>query len=302
MEKIKLTFLGTSAAIPTASRNHPSILLSYKKENILIDCGEGTQRQLKKAKVSPNKISHLLITHWHGDHTLGILGLLQTQAMSGSNKALYVYGPKGTKSSFALLDRFMSPYKKLSNSKINITEGSSTIYESPEIKLEASAMKHGIPSNAYSFTIKPRYKLLKSKLKALKLPHSPILKKLQQGKTVSHKGKRISPKQVASLIPQKKVTFIMDTLPNPNTLKIAKNSDLLITECTYSSKDKELATDHKHLTSKDAATIAKKAKVKSLVLTHISERYNKSRSTILKEAKSIFPKTKLVDDLDVIEI
>src|SRR3989339_623098 len=95
--KIPICFLGTSQAIPTAKRNHTAMLLQYNDENILVDCGEGTQRQFRKAALNPCKITKLLITHWHGDHVLGIPGLLQTLALSGYNKILYIYGPRGTK-------------------------------------------------------------------------------------------------------------------------------------------------------------------------------------------------------------
>ena len=105
---IKLTFLGTSDSIPTEERNHTSILLTYEGENILIDCGEGTQRQIRKAKLNPCKITRILITHWHGDHVLGIPGLLQTLSMSGYNKTLYIYGPEGTK-------KFMKELLKISH-------------------------------------------------------------------------------------------------------------------------------------------------------------------------------------------
>src|SRR3989344_3358273 len=96
MEQIKITFLGTSNAIPTKKRNHTAILLTYKNENILIDCGEGTQRQFKIAEISPAKLTKILITHWHGDHTLGLSGLFQTLAMSDYSKKLEIYGPKNT--------------------------------------------------------------------------------------------------------------------------------------------------------------------------------------------------------------
>src|SRR4030042_2748714 len=96
-EKINITFLGTSDSVPSAVRNHPAVLLTYLEENILIDCGEGTQRQFRKAKRNPCKITRILITHWHADHVLGIPGLLKTLALSGYNKTLFIYGPKGTK-------------------------------------------------------------------------------------------------------------------------------------------------------------------------------------------------------------
>src|SRR3989344_3210899 len=107
MEKINITFLGTGNAVPTPKRNHTAILLQYKNENILIDCGEGTQRQFKIAEISPSKITRILITHWHGDHVLGLPGLLQTLAMQGYNKTLKLYGPKGTKHYMSLLQELV---------------------------------------------------------------------------------------------------------------------------------------------------------------------------------------------------
>ena len=96
-EKMKIFFLGTSDSIPSAERNHPAFLLTYPGENILIDCGEGTQRQFRKANLNPGKLTRILITHWHADHILGIPGLLKTLALSGYNKTIHIYGPRGTK-------------------------------------------------------------------------------------------------------------------------------------------------------------------------------------------------------------
>ena len=109
--KIKLTFLGTASQMPSARRNHTAILLNYKDENLLVDCGEGTQRQFRKARLNPCKITRLLITHWHGDHVFGIPGILSTLALSGYNKTLYVYGPRGIKDSMKnLLQVFKFEY------------------------------------------------------------------------------------------------------------------------------------------------------------------------------------------------
>src|SRR4030042_3949963 len=137
--KIKLYFLGTSAQIPSANRNHSSILLTYEGENILIDCGEGTQRQFRIAKLNPGKITRLLITHWHSDHVLGIPGLLSTLALSGYNKTLYIYGPKGT-------DEFMRDLFKVFNFqkeyKIVIAETSGgKFFETESFYLESEKMK-----------------------------------------------------------------------------------------------------------------------------------------------------------------
>lgn len=298
MEKITLTFLGTSASIPTKTRNHPAMLLSYKSENILIDCGEGTQRQFRLASLSPAKITRILITHWHGDHTLGLPGLLETLAMSEYSKELYIYGPTGTSKNMDAIKKLMSPYKEFQKFKIIIKEISSeTVLETPEILITAKKMSHGIPSLAYSFKIKDKLRIDKKRLKSLKISNSPKIKLLTEGKDIILDGKKISHKKMTYLEKGRKVTFIMDTLKNPNALNIAKSSDLLITECTFSDEDKESAESHKHLTSKQAAQIAKDSNSKSLILTHISQRYDQNNAILLKEAKAIFPNTKIAKDL-----
>jgi ribonuclease Z len=297
MEKTLITFLGTSASIPTISRNHTSILLNYKNESILIDCGEGTQRQFKFAKLNLCKLTKILITHWHGDHILGLPGLLQTLGLQEYNKTLQIYGPKGTK-------RYISIIKELVNIKIPLEVHEITkknIFETEEYEIESLPMSHTKPSNAYSFIIKEKRRLDKKKLKKLKLPNSPVLKELQQGKKIKYSGVIINPEQVSYLEKEKKITFILDTAPNKNAIIIAKNSDLLISESSFSKNDKEQAKKFKHLTSLQAAKIAKVSKSKKLILTHISNRYS-NKNTILNEAKSIFKNTSISKDFQVLEI
>lgn len=297
MEKITITFLGTANAIPTTKRNHTAMLLSYKNENILIDCGEGTQRQFKIAHLSPNKLSKILITHWHGDHILGLPGLFQTLAMAEFSKTLDIYGPKRT-------PLWVEELKKVYNLKISLKahEAKNKFFETKDFYLESSSMSHGIPSLAYSFVIKEKLRLDKAKLKKLKIPHGPHLGKLQQGKDITINKKKIKSSQVTYKEKGRKITIILDTAPNANTISIAKDSDLLICESSFTLSESKLAKEKHHLTAHDAATIAKKANVKSLVLTHISQRYEHNTSPILNEAKKIFSKVSLAKDFDKIEL
>jgi len=301
MEKINITFLGTSNAIPTEKRSHTSIFLNYKSENILIDCGEGTQRQLKIAGISPSKINHILITHWHGDHILGLPGLFQTLAMSDYRKTLNIYGPRKTKYFISLIEKLITRFKI----KIKVHEISNTkkpLIETSEFLVQAMSMQHKVPALAYSFKIKDKYRLSKAKLKKFKLPHSPILKKLQQGKSIKYKGKTISPAMVSKMERGRKITFILDTKFNNNAIKLAKESDLIISESAFSSKENSLASEKEHLTAQQAATIAKRSGSKALILTHISQRYEKNPQVILEEAKKTFKNTKLANDFDKISV
>ena len=298
---IKVTFLGTSDAIPSATRNHTSMLLDYNGEHILVDCGEGTQRQLRKAKINPCKITKILITHWHGDHVLGLPGLFQTLALSGYKKTLSIYGPKGTKKFiqemlkvFVFVNKF--PMKVFEIKK----EGK--FFETPGFYLESKKMIHGPHCNAYNFVKKGKLRIDKKKLKKSKLPHGPLLGRLKQGKNISYKGKRYLAKNFTYGETDKKISFVLDTGLNKKIIPFVKDADLLISESSFGAELERRAKEYKHLTSKQAATIAKKAKVKKLVLTHISQRYSKNPKKILGEAKKIFKNSILAKDLDVVEI
>jgi len=294
MDNFNITFLGTGNAVPTKKRNHTSILVSFLNENILIDCGEGTQRQLKLAEISPHKITKLLITHWHGDHTLGIPGLFQTLAMSKYTKILEVYGPVGTKKNIDLIQKIYHDFKI----KIKVNEISNHIINNSTFTIQSLPMQHNTPTNAYSITLKDKRRIYKNKLKKLKIPNSSLIKDLQLGRDIIFNNKKIKCKNLTYIEKGKKISIVLDTKMNPNIQKISKNSDLLIIESSFANEEKEKAEEYFHLTAKQSAEIAKKSKIKALILTHLSERYEHNPSIIEKEAKKVFKKTKLVNDLD----
>lgn len=296
---IKITFLGTADQIPSANRNHTAMLLIYKGENILIDCGEGTQRQFRKAKLNPCKLTRILITHWHGDHVLGIPGLLQTLALSGYNKTLFIYGPKNTK---AHLRDILKVFGFKRDYKIEVKEVKGKFLETNDFYFEAKSMKHGIPCNAYCFVKKDKLRIDKAKLKKSKLPFGPLLQKIKDGKNIVYKGKKYLAKNLTFTQKGKKISIVMDTLNNKNIAKFVKNSDLLICEASFSDEIKDQAKKHMHMTAKQAGEIARKSKSKRLILTHISQRYEKEPQKILNEAKKIFKNSVLAKDLDVFEI
>jgi len=293
----KITFLGTGSATPTAKRNHTGIYLQSGKENILIDCGEGIQRQFRKAKLNPGKLTRILITHWHGDHTLGIVGLLETLAMAEYSKTLKIYGPKGTKEKIKLFETIYGNFKI----NLEVYEVSGKFIDEKEFFIESSKMVHGIPSNAYSFVIKDKVRLNKAKIKKLKIPNSPLLGKLQNGKDITYLGKKIKSKDISYVQKGKKISVILDTLMNENAVKIAKDSEVVICEASFLSDEKEKIKEYKHLTAKQAATIAKKSKSKKLYLVHISQRHEKNEKEILADAKQVFKDTTIPNDLDKIK-
>jgi len=294
--KINLTFLGTSAQIPTAKKNHTAILLSWDKENILVDCGEGTQRQFRKARLNPMKLTKLLITHWHGDHVLGIPGLLQTLAANDYKKKLLIYGPKGTKKFMKnMLDVFVFS-GKINLEVIEVGEGK--FFENEEFYLESKNVVHGTPTNAYVFVRKGLIRIDKKKLEKAKIEAGPVLKNLKEGKDIVYNGKKYLAKNLTYREGDKKISFILDSKFDEGVSKFVEGSDLFVCESTYGNEDKEIAREYKHMTAEQAAKIAKLSKSKKLILTHLSSRYDLNQKKILDEAKKIFKNVSIARDLD----
>tara|TARA_Y100000310_G_C20541098_1_gene743334 strand:+ start:95 stop:994 length:900 start_codon:yes stop_codon:yes gene_type:complete len=299
MENITITFLGTGNAIPTKKRNHTAIHLALANESILVDCGEGTQRQFRFTEVKPTKLSRLLLTHWHGDHILGLPGLFQTLAMNGYSKTLHIYGPRRTKEKLALIEVLHKDIKisyTASDCQPNIIE------DQNKFKITAHEVFHGCPALAYTIELKDQTRIDKAKLKKLKIPHGPHIRQLQLGKDITLDGKKIKSKDLTYIDKGKKVTIILDTEFSPKLVKAAKDSDLLICESTFSKSEEKEAKSHKHLTAEQAAKIAKLSKSKKLILTHISQRYELKLKDLLAEAKKVFKNTEIAKDFDKIEI
>lgn len=297
---MKITFLGTSSMIPTEDRNTTGILITYKSENILIDCGEGTQRQLKKTKISPTKLTRLVITHWHGDHILGIPGLLETLSKQGYNKTLYIYGPTGTKK---FIDAIYKTFISHNRIKIEIKEieKDGQFLDDKDFSMSALKLEHTTTCYGYTFEEKDKRNINLEYTKKFGLTKHPLLGDLQKGKIITYKGQKITPEKATKLTFGKKITILLDTKKTANLAKFAENSDILIAESTLSNSLEKEANEYKHMTSKQAAEIAKAAKVKQLILTHISQRY-KDVEFLEKEAKKIFKKTVVAEDFSSFEL
>ena len=300
-EKIQLTFLGTSSAVPTVSRNHTALWLKYKDENILIDCGEGTQRQIRKAKINPCKITRLVLTHLHGDHVFGIPGLFQTLNLNNYSKTLEIYGPKPIKKFIDDIFKTFAPSRiKI---KINVHEVSEKVFETKDFKITSLPLQHGTPTLGYVFQEKDKLRINKQKLEAvlkkIKINHEER-KKLSQltlAKNIKINNKVLNYKNLTYSEKGRKIAIILDTKFCANAVKIAKNSDVAVIEATTMEKTKYL-----HLTAEEAAKIAKQAKAKELILTHISQRYEFKEKELEAEAKKIFPNSKVAKDFMVVEV
>ncbi|NPE26408.1 ribonuclease Z [Methanococcoides sp. SA1] len=299
-ERIELTFLGTGGSIPTKRRNPMGMLLKYKDENILVDCAEGTQRQFRKAGKNPCKITKILITHWHGDHVFGLPGILQTLAMNEYNRKLEIYGPKGTRE---WVQKYFDLVGKRGLGKLDLDVHevkSGVVFDTSEYFVEAREMDHDCPSVGYAFVVKEKSRLDRMKLEKLKIPNSPLLGKLAKGETVKIDGKMVDGKKLLYKEDARRVAFVMDTRYTEEAVKLAKDSDLLVIEATFSKEESdELLGDRAHLSSVEAAKIGKKAGVKGLALVHLSQRYEGIPKVILKEAEEVFGKgVSVPEDLD----
>ena len=269
---MEITFLGTSSAVPSKHRNHTAIVLKHFGEVMLFDCGEGTQRQLTYAKISPMKIDKIFITHYHGDHILGLAGLIQSMGFRGRSEDLDIYGPKG-------LNKLINAISNTGFFQINfqiITHeiGEGIVLETDEYIIKSIIAEHNIDNLAYSIYEKKKPRFLREKAIELGVPVGPAFGKLHNGEEVEINGKIIKPEQVLGepRIGQK-VTYSGDTRPCEKMIELAQGSDVLIHEATYEHEDQDKAIENCHSTSKEAAEIAKEANVKLLVLTHISTRY-----------------------------
>jgi len=300
---LKITFLGTAGSVPTTQRSLPSIAIHRKDELILFDCGEGVQRQMIRAKIGFHKKTKVFITHMHGDHILGLPGLIQTMSLLDRQKKLQVYGPVG-------LEKFLEAIKTTVQFALTFPleileiKNPGTVCDEEEYLVEATWANHEIPTLAYALTEKPRPgKFYPEKAKALGVPEGPLWSKLQKGKNVKlPSGRKIKPEEVMGP-PRagRKIVYITDTRQTAHLVELAKNADVLIHEATFDDTLAERAYKDGHCTPTLAAQTAKKAKAKWLILTHISARY-KDASVLLQQAKKIFPKVDVAEDFMKIEL
>ena len=320
---MELIILGSSAAIPVRERNLSSTALKYKNEILLFDCGEDLQRNLIEAGLKLNKPLKILISHFHGDHIIGLPGLLFRFGLISRTSPLTIFGPRnlflylfvhrkvlGLKANYPLrIVEIDNDNKKLIifetlDSEIPSEEKlleDNVIFESDKYTLKYTEVDHSVLTFAYSFVEKPRYGKFKSeRANELGIPESRLWKKLQEGEIIEFEGRKIDPLK-EGIVGQKrrgrKVTYSGDTVPCENLIELGKNSDLLIHESTFSKELSDIALEKKHSTSVDAAIDAKKMGAKQLILTHISSRYQEDAVKLLEEAKEIFPNTLLAIDL-----
>ena len=298
---MKLVYLGTSAAAPTPERSLTCICLVRENEVLMFDAGEGAQVAYLKAGLPWNKKMKIFVTHLHGDHCLGILGLLQTMSMQKRTESLEIYGPAG-------IEEFITANIKVLNFGlpfpvfITIVEQGDVVNEK-KYRISCCEAQHGIPAFSYCFEENEKPGVFyPEKAKELGIPEGKMWQELQNGNSVEVDGVKIDSSQVTGdKRPGKKIGISGDTRPTEKLQNFFTNSDYLSFDCTFSFDLKDRAIETNHGTAKEAAELAKNANVKNLILTHFSARYS-DESVLLDEAKQIHESVIAAKDLLEIEI
>lgn len=301
---MKLTILGCYSATPRISAHTTSQVLESRGHTFLIDCGEGTQMELRKHKVKFNQIKHIFISHLHGDHCFGLIGLISTFRLLNREAELHIYGPKGIKDLIMLqlkLSKSWIDFKLFFHELTSLD--SELIFEDDKIAINTIPLDHRVYTNGFLF----KEKAFDRKLLIYKAEEKHIdvayYRKLKQGADVLNtKGELISNADVTiEGVPSKSYAFCSDTAYKEDIVPIINNADVLYHESTFLEAHASLCAKTKHSTAKQAAEIAKKANVGTLILGHYSSRYN-TLDDFKTEAQTVFDRVELAEDGKIFQI
>ncbi|MES2544169.1 MAG: ribonuclease Z [Bacteroidota bacterium] len=295
---MNLTILGCYAATPRTFTNPTSQVLEIRNRLFLIDCAEGTQTQLRKNKIRFSKINHIFISHLHGDHFYGLIGLVSTFMLLNRTQDLHIYGPKGIKEIILLQLKLSNSYTNYSLffHELQSTE-SEVVFEDKKVIVKTIPLKHRVYTNGYLF----QEKTGERKLNVDAVQHFEIescyYQNIKNGKDITLDDGRVieNEKLTFDPIPPKSYAFCSDTVYNENIIDIIKNVDVLYHESTFLDSEEILAAKTMHSTAKQAAKIALKSNAKQLILGHYSTRYD-NIEFFKHEAETVFPNVILADD------
>jgi len=289
-----LIILGTSAQQPTRKRNHGGYLLRWQEEGLLFDPGEGIQRQFIFADIAPTCVTRIFISHFHGDHCLGLGSMLMRLNLDKVTHPIHCYYPKSGQKYFERL-RFGTIYHETIQVVEHPIEEKGLVHEDENFSIYADFLEHGVENLGYRIQERSKRKFDKQKLENCKIK-GPLVKELIEKEEVKVAGKKVSLAEVSHMVEGDIFAYIIDTRPCKEAVELAKNAKLLLTESTFAEDRKDLAKKYRHMTAKEAASIAKEAGAKKLVLTHFSARYSDS-SIFEKEAREVFSESFSAEDL-----
>jgi ribonuclease Z len=306
---LQITFLGTSAGVPTRARNVSSVALRLPQrgETWLFDCGEATQHQLQRTPIKISQITRIFITHLHGDHLFGLMGLLATCGLAGQGQEIHLYGPDG-------LEEYVRVCSRISRTTLSETLKIHTvepglIHREEDFSVTCQPLKHRVPSYGYRVTESDRPgKFDVERAHALGIPSGPLYGRLKNGERVELPDGRIveGRELVGATLPGRSVVYCTDTIYCRGAVALSEEADVLIHEATFAAEDEPLAVQSMHSTATMAARVASEAGARQLFITHFSPRYTPDAQVTLEEllaqARAVFPRTDMARDLLTFEI
>lgn len=288
-----LVILGTSSQQPTRFRNHGAYLFRWNDEGLLFDPGEGTQRQFIFAEIAPPVIKRIFVSHFHGDHCLGLGSILMRLNLDRVTHPIHCYYPASGKKYFDRL-RYGTIYHEAIQVIEHPVSQAGIVHEDENFCIEAEFLEHGIENIGWRITEADTRKFDRAKLVQAGV-QGPDVTRLEQEKSIEINGKRICLDDVSTIRKGESIAVVIDTLPCREAVKIARGARILLCESTYLETERDLAKKHHHLTARDAALIAQEAGVEQLVLTHFSARYPLSRP-FEDEAREVFANSFAAED------
>ncbi|MCC7494860.1 MAG: ribonuclease Z [Fimbriimonadaceae bacterium] len=301
---MQVVFLGTSSATPTPRRFLPAAVLARQGELFLFDCGEGTQIRFRKSRLKFTRLTWILISHMHGDHVTGLLGLLMSLQMAERQEPLRIVGPAGLQDYVLMNKRLLRTDFTFPLEFTEVAGEGALVYDGPEYVIEAGLLQHRVPCYGYAVAEKDRPGVFDlAAAAALGVPVGPLFGQLQQGRSVTlDDGQVVRPEQVLGPPrPGMRVAYVSDTRPCRNALVLARGADLLIHEATFAGELADEARAKRHCTATEAAEIARQAGAKRLVLTHFSPRYL-DLEPLRAEAATTFEPVECAHDLFEVEL
>ncbi len=289
-----IIILGCSSQQPTRKRNHGAYLFRWNDEGLLFDPGEGTQRQFIFANVAPPVVTRIFVSHFHGDHCLGLGSMLMRLNLDKVTHPIHCYYPASGKKYFDRL-RYGTIYHETINVIEHPVAAPGLVHDDGRFRIEATFLEHGIDNIGWRVTEPDARKFDREKLNEFAV-FGPAVRELQQNGVININGKLVNLDDVSAIRKGDSIAIVIDTRYCQNAIDIAKDAKVLLCESTYLDEHRDLAYKHFHLTSKEAATIAKQANAQKLILTHFSARYQSLRDFEV-EARSIFPNTFVADDM-----
>lgn len=288
-----LIILGCSSQQPTRFRNHGAYLFRWNEEGLLFDPGEGTQRQFIFANVAPPVVTRIFISHFHGDHCLGLGSILMRLNLDKVTHPIHCYYPASGKKYFDRL-RFGTIYHETIHVVEHPVSAPGIVHDDGKFKIEAAFLDHGVENIGWRITEPDSIKFDKAKLDEFGIK-GPLVRELQAKKHLNVKHQIVNLEDVSWIRKGDSIAIIIDTRFCQNALNLAKNARMVLCESTYLEEHHDLAYKHYHLTARQAATIAKEAGANELILTHFSARYINLRSFEV-EARAVFPNTHVAED------